>query len=161
MRGRRCSASGCHKADYNGTTNPNHVAAGFPQDCTVCHNTVQWKGAHFDHNGATKFPLTGAHISVNCSQCHLNNRFAGTPSDCIACHLADYNRNHEPQSQSSRISADLHALAIRRRNGRELVLITRRPRTFHLQEPMSTLLVPNAMPTTDLPEHLRIVPPVI
>lgn len=92
---------GCHKADYNSTTNPNHTAAGFPQDCTVCHNTVQWKGAHFDHNGATKFPLTGAHITVSCSQCHLNNRFAGTPSDCVSCHQADYNGSTNPNHKAA------------------------------------------------------------
>jgi hypothetical protein len=30
---------GCHQADFTGTTNPSHVAAGFPTDCTLCHST--------------------------------------------------------------------------------------------------------------------------
>src|SRR5664279_5261086 len=29
----------CHLNDYNGTTDPNHKAAGFPTDCQVCHST--------------------------------------------------------------------------------------------------------------------------
>src|ERR1017187_5126847 len=26
----------CHQTDYNGATNPPHLASGFPQDCTQC-----------------------------------------------------------------------------------------------------------------------------
>jgi hypothetical protein len=81
----------CHLIDFNKTTNPNHAAAGFPQDCSVCHTTTNWLGAKFDHNAATKFPLTGAHVSVACSQCHINNKFAGTPANCASCHIKDYN----------------------------------------------------------------------
>ena len=35
----------CHQTDYNGTTNPAHKAAGFPQDCSTCHTTAGWSGA--------------------------------------------------------------------------------------------------------------------
>ena len=38
----------------------------------MCHNTTQWTGATFDHT-ATGFALTGAHTSVQCAQCHVNN----------------------------------------------------------------------------------------
>jgi hypothetical protein len=30
--------------------------------------------------------LTGAHVNVRCESCHGNNRFAGTPTACVACH---------------------------------------------------------------------------
>src|SRR5512137_595114 len=42
----------CHRQNYLGTTNPNHVQAGFSQDCTPCHpiNAIQWGGAGFDHS---------------------------------------------------------------------------------------------------------------
>src|SRR5215468_6442319 len=39
----------------------------------------------FDHF-STGFPLTGAHLGVDCASCHVNGRFKGTPSQCAACH---------------------------------------------------------------------------
>lgn len=29
---------------------------------------------------------TGAHVSVACAQCHKNNTYKGTPTECAACH---------------------------------------------------------------------------
>jgi hypothetical protein len=93
---------GCHTADYNNTATlgggvPNHVSLAYPQDCTMCHTTSTWLNATFNHNN-TPFPLTGAHVSVPCAQCHIGGVFAGTPTDCYSCHKADYvgttNPNH-------------------------------------------------------------------
>jgi hypothetical protein len=92
---------GCHVADYNATSNPNHKAAAFPTDCSVCHTTTNWQGAKFNHNTATRFALTGAHINVACSQCHVNNVFKGLASDCASCHLADYNKATNPNHKSA------------------------------------------------------------
>jgi hypothetical protein len=86
----------CHQADFNGTKSPNHPAAGFPQDCSLCHSTTNWQGATFNHNTATKFPLTGAHINPSCAQCHKNNVYAGLPTACISCHLTDFNGTTNP-----------------------------------------------------------------
>lgn len=85
----------CHQADYDGVADPNHAANNYPHDCTICHNTAAWDGATFDHN-QTDFPLTGAHGSVNCLECHVNGQYAGTPTDCFFCHEADYNRTQNP-----------------------------------------------------------------
>ena len=52
--------------DYNGTTNPPHKSAGFPQDCAVATTLPQWTGATFNHT-TTGFALTGAHTSVQCA----------------------------------------------------------------------------------------------
>ena len=93
--GLSASCYSCHQAQYQSTTNPNHAAAGFPQDCSVCHNTTSWAGAVFDH-GKTPFPLTGAHTSVACTSCHVNNKFAGTPTDCYSCHQTVYNSTTNP-----------------------------------------------------------------
>ena len=41
--------------------------------------------ATFDHS-KTAFPLTGAHIAVECVTCHLNGVLKGTPTQCAACH---------------------------------------------------------------------------
>ena len=87
----------CHLANYNATKNPNHVTAGFPQQCDVCHSTTAWTPASFNHN-LTAFPLTGAHVSVPCASCHIGGVYAGTPTDCYTCHKAVYqsaaNPNH-------------------------------------------------------------------
>lgn len=85
----------CHQADFNNTTNPNHVAAGFPTDCSICHTTTTFSTATFNHS-TTSFPLTGAHVSVSCLSCHINNVFAGTPTDCYSCHSADYKGTTNP-----------------------------------------------------------------
>jgi hypothetical protein len=92
---------GCHSALYNSpSTSPNHVSAGFPQDCSICHTTTSWAGAVFDHS-KTPFPLTGAHVSVACTQCHINNVFAGTPTDCYSCHKSDYTGTTNPNHVSA------------------------------------------------------------
>ena len=87
----------CHEPDYRDTTNPDHETGQYPQDCAVCHSTIQWEGAVFNHD-VTGYPLTGAHTSVSCAQCHVNGQYEGTPSDCWSCHQADYqsvtNPNH-------------------------------------------------------------------
>jgi len=61
-------------------------------DCATCHTAEDWRillDASFDH-GLTGFLLTGAHARVaTCADCHAGGRFAGTPTDCVACHRAD------------------------------------------------------------------------
>jgi hypothetical protein len=90
----------CHLADYSGTTNPNHAQAGFPQQCTTCHNTTSWAGATFNH-GTTRFTLTGAHTTVQCNLCHINGKYAGTPTDCYSCHSAEYRNTTNPGHQAA------------------------------------------------------------
>ncbi len=95
----------CHQADFTGTTNPNHVAAGFPTDCSQCHTTTAWSPSTFDHS-TTKFPLTGAHITVPCTQCHTNNNYTTLPTDCYGCHQADFNGTNNPPHVSSGFPTD-------------------------------------------------------
>ncbi len=68
----------CHLAndEHNGQYGTN---------CASCHSTDAWKPATFDHN-LSDFPLTGAHVSVACEDCHINNTFDGLLSACVACH---------------------------------------------------------------------------
>ncbi|MFB3921310.1 MAG: hypothetical protein ACE145_06280 [Terriglobia bacterium] len=96
----------CHLKEFTSTNNPNHVTAGFPQDCALCHTTATWSGAKFDHNSFSAFPLTGAHISVACAQCHVNGKFAGTPKDCASCHLADYQKTTNPNHAAAGFPTD-------------------------------------------------------
>ncbi|MEJ2111603.1 MAG: hypothetical protein P8Z37_17175 [Acidobacteriota bacterium] len=95
----------CHLEEYNATTNPDHVQSGFSQDCALCHSSVSWLGAFFDHT-ATQFPLTGAHTSLGCLDCHESGQFAGLPSECYACHEADYNGATDPSHTVSAFPLD-------------------------------------------------------
>jgi hypothetical protein len=87
---------GCHLADFNKTSNPPHAQAGFPTTCQTCHNSSSWNVATFNHNTFTKFPLTGSHVNVACTQCHINGQFVGTASDCASCHIKDFNGTTNP-----------------------------------------------------------------
>jgi hypothetical protein len=78
VAGTSCRA--CHAADdaHNGT---------FGTDCGACHKPTAWTDASIDHS-KTAFPLTGQHQALQCSQCHANGVFQGTPTTCSACHTA-------------------------------------------------------------------------
>ncbi len=92
----------CHQSDYDNTAEPPHMAAGYATSCDDCHNTTAWDDAVLDHSS---YPLTGAHVAINCSQCHVGAVFAGLPNNCVDCHLADYqgttNPNHGAQGFST------------------------------------------------------------
>lgn len=86
----------CHLTDYNNAVTPvNHIQLGYPTTCDVCHDTVAWTDAFFNHNN-TGFPLTGAHTTVPCAQCHVNNNYTTVPTDCYSCHKADYQSTSNP-----------------------------------------------------------------
>ena len=95
----------CHRADFDRAKNPDHSSRVFSTRCESCHNTTSWDGAQFDH-GLTSFPLTGAHTTVTCQQCHTNGRYAGTPTDCAACHLEDYNQTSSPNHAAAGFPTD-------------------------------------------------------
>ncbi|HRD54364.1 MAG TPA: hypothetical protein PKY96_17120, partial [Flavobacteriales bacterium] len=61
----------------------------------------------FNHNN-TDFPLHGAHSTAACIQCHANG-YAGTPTACSACHLADYNATTNPNHASAQFPTDCAA----------------------------------------------------
>jgi len=87
----------CHAADYQGTTGPSHVTAGFSITCDQCHNFDNWFGVKFDHLKYTGFALTGMHATLECTACHIGNKFKGTPADCVGCHLPDYQKTTNPK----------------------------------------------------------------
>ena len=93
----------CHQADFQRPTNPNHVAAGFSQQCQTCHTTAGWTPATFDHN-TTKFALTGKHASVACLSCHVNSNYQLAYTDCYQCHQADFQRPTNPNHVSAGFS---------------------------------------------------------
>ena len=96
----------CHATDFARTTNPNHIAAGFPKECATCHTSATWPGAKFDHGALTKFALAGAHAKTTCAACHVGGRFAGTPQTCVGCHTADFEHTTNPDHRKSNFSTE-------------------------------------------------------
>ncbi len=94
----------CHQSNFNGATNPNHVTNNFSHDCTQCHSTSVWIPSTFDHN-QTRFPLTGAHISRQCVDCHANG-YQNTPFDCYSCHQSNFNGVSDPNHVTNNFSHD-------------------------------------------------------
>ena len=90
----------CHQVQYNGAK--DHVAFKFPTDCKMCHNTVNWLQTTFNHS-TTIFPLTGAHVTVQCASCHTTG-YAGTPTACNSCHSTDYNGATNPNHKTLGLS---------------------------------------------------------
>jgi len=98
----------CHMDEYNNTQAPDHAANGYSTNCEVCHGTAAWTPSTVDHD-QTGFPLVGRHASVDCASCHVNNVFAGTPTDCAAsgCHLSVWANTTDPNHEDRGWSADL------------------------------------------------------
>jgi hypothetical protein len=94
----------CHETDYNGVINPSHITNNFNHDCTICHNTSAWLPAFFDHSN-TDFPLTGTHLTLDCSECHSNG-YSDTPTDCFSCHEANYNNTTNPNHLAAGFPTD-------------------------------------------------------
>ncbi len=57
--------------------------AEFGTACLDCHDGVD-RMENFDH--AALFMLDGAHASLDCTACHADHAFAGTPTACAGCH---------------------------------------------------------------------------
>jgi hypothetical protein len=75
----------CHQKD------DTHAGELGP-DCSLCHSTDGWTPTTFDHKDSI-FILTGAHLTIECSQCHQGGTFKGTPTECYACHKTDDKHN--------------------------------------------------------------------
>ncbi|MCG2784493.1 MAG: hypothetical protein L6461_05260 [Anaerolineae bacterium] len=83
----------CHTQGYAGT--PQDCYSCHQADdahegqygiaCETCHHPGDWKDATFDH-ALSNFPLDGAHVNVECAECHKDNVYKGTPVECAACH---------------------------------------------------------------------------
>jgi len=66
----------------------------FGTDCGACHTTNSWGNVTFNHAN-TGFPLNGRHSNLQCSSCHANGVYKGTPKNCYACHAKDDNHNRQ------------------------------------------------------------------
>lgn len=85
--GKSTTCVSCHQADYDGTSDPGHRAAGFPTTCADCHGTSTWEGASFDHD-ASFFPIySGRHRGewTSCGTCHTSAT-SFQAFTCFSCH---------------------------------------------------------------------------
>lgn len=94
----------CHRPNFEAATDPNHISAGFPTTCDVCHSINSWKPAQFNHNN-TQFPLTGKHVNVSCADCHKTG-YTGTSTDCYSCHQQEYQSTTDPNHIASQYPTD-------------------------------------------------------
>lgn len=82
---------GCHQADFDRTTRPNHARAAFTPRCESCHVAVTWSGARYQHKS---FIARGLHRTASCDRCHPGDGFDGAFNgriaafDCAGCHTA-------------------------------------------------------------------------
>lgn len=104
----------CHKSPHVGQFSKKFQS----KKCSECHTTEGWKQFprnfkdKFDHSTA-RFPLTGAHTSINCSTCHVVKgqqvfRFPSeTQKFCIDCHQNQH-VGHFSQKFSAQSCATCH-----------------------------------------------------
>ena len=78
----------CHRADYESTTDPDHVADDFSQDCEICHGTATFEDGYFNHEVV----------------------LAGTPMVCVDCHQDDYDQTTRPDHIAAGFPLDCAAL---------------------------------------------------
>jgi nitrate/TMAO reductase-like tetraheme cytochrome c subunit len=89
----------CHRDDYQAAKQPDHIQAGFSENCISCHsiNAFQWGGAGFNHSF---FPLTEGHSQPSCAECHTGGNYTSLSKECYSCHQADYNNTTNPKHQT-------------------------------------------------------------
>jgi Cytochrome c3 len=94
---RKAACVGCHAAgkthrgapkDCNGCHAKDDVHKGtMGTSCVACHTTASWMQVSFNHTTDTKYPLTGAHAKVACSDCHKGvPKLVKTSTECSDCH---------------------------------------------------------------------------
>jgi len=92
----------CHQVQYDNA--PNHKKVNFSTDCAKCHSQRNWIESSFNH-AATNYPLTGAHKTAKCADCHLTT-LAGTSTMCSSCHLPAYTSSQIPAHSTAGIPKD-------------------------------------------------------
>jgi len=80
------------------------------RDCDRCHTTATWIVNNIIQiHRQSRFPLLGAHASLDCYLCHKSAsllRFDPMRSDCVDCHLNDFNSTTNPSHVTSNFSKD-------------------------------------------------------
>jgi hypothetical protein len=107
FQGTPTDCESCHMAEFNNSTNPNHLVLGFSMDCASCHTTdPTWSPASLA-NHDDYWVLDGAHLPIanNCVDCH-NGDYNNTPNDCAGCHIDNFNASSNPNHVNLGLSTD-------------------------------------------------------
>ena len=82
----RETAKSCHECHKD-----THHEGKLGPTCNDCHNPNGWALWQFNHDRQTKFPLTGAHVGLQCHACHTAPAAVkvSAPVTCFGCHSAD------------------------------------------------------------------------
>lgn len=85
----------CHKDIHEGQFARDVSKDRKQSACQECHSNDGWKPSTFDHVRQSRFPLTGAHVRVECRKCHPQARlhadtltvlYKPLGTDCASCH---------------------------------------------------------------------------
>ncbi len=97
----------CHEHNRTSMDSKHQGVNGYVYNslnCYDCHPDGRERPVVFNH-ALTEFPLTGAHVQVECAQCHSSNQ-QRLSTECVACHKQDYMNSVNPNHQASGISTD-------------------------------------------------------
>ncbi len=95
----------CHEHNRSDMDNEHRGVSGYvyaSAECLSCHPDGDGDGA-FNHL-TSQFPLTGAHINLECSLCHTQGYATPPQTDCVACHATDRNSTHNPDHSAANFS---------------------------------------------------------
>ncbi len=80
------------------------------KDCEKCHTPKTWIISDITAlHQKTRFPLLGAHKTVNCADCHKSaSKFKFEPlgTECVSCHNADFQKTTTPNHVTNKYSTD-------------------------------------------------------
>jgi decaheme cytochrome c component MtrC/MtrF-like protein len=96
----------CHEHNKNEMDDEHQGIGGYLYSspaCLECHPTGSEEGS-FNHN-LSIFPLTGAHITTECADCHTSG-YVGTSTVCFECHTPDFNQTLNPNHVAIELSTD-------------------------------------------------------
>ncbi len=86
-----CHIEPIFEAELNTTCDSCHLdddahEKSLGTQCENCHTEVSWQDPVFFDHDLTSFPLLGKHSEKECTDCHTNQAFGDTGSECTGCH---------------------------------------------------------------------------
>jgi hypothetical protein len=92
----------CHQDIHRGRQGP---------DCEKCHDPAGWidRARMRREHDQTALPLVGAHERADCDACHsgpVASDYVGTPTECDACHIEEYQATTAPNHDTAGFGTD-------------------------------------------------------